>query len=680
MAEVLDLLQRSKFPLMKRIQLYLLSQKPLLDGELVEKTIGDFSLIEDHNTHNEYYILLKDNFASMPKAIQTAYLEWVKRGPDKEKLRQSRTTDDGQAPSDEQLERIIAYWQLHKFAPIAEHLDGIWKKLYDDLCKKCEKPEHPEFVSFSTSWVGPTSPLSQEDISKKAIPEVVAFIRGWLPPKEHFAPSPEGLGRFLSEDVKTRPNEYLDNKDDLTPTTIRPVYFYHIFMGLEQGVKSGITLDWNNAISLAESIVFVDNLPELDRLSDDFETGWEGVKKQIASFINKGLESTEIIPYQFRERIWKLIEKLIQEPDPTVEFEAEYGGNNMSPVDMSINTGRGEASHALFKFAYWCDQNDNKGIAKEKQRHRFSPEALKVVDLLLDPENEPTLTIRSVIGQYFQYLVYLDGAWTKANLTRIIPEDPKHRNLRDAALEGYFSMNHPNGYTFRHFRRFYENAFEWAANCNDSSTMHHPRRRYFDHLMTFYWWGLEPIIAESSLIKKLFYEAPVSVRANALEFVGRSLERLLPAVPGGPEALKRITDLFDWRLAEIKSSKPNLTEMQEELQPFGWWFAKGEIDKRWLIERLNEVLNLTKGLIDWANGVLERLSEFIQDYPIEAAQAIDSIVKGGKNTWDIDFWEKELLSDFKALKSCGNDDAWKICRETINFLGERGHGDFRKLL
>jgi hypothetical protein len=643
MAQLFELLQKYKYPIFKRIQLFLLSRKPQLDLHLLNSAIADYTLFENTDTYHEYYILINNNFDLSPPESQLAYLRWVKRGPDREQLMQLCKTENGQAVSNEQLECIIADWQHRRLSPIREFLEGTWKEFYNGLSSKIEKPKHPEFVSYHTSWVGPTSPLSEAQISKMSILEVIDFIKTWRPSEGPFAPSPEGLGRFLSEDVKTRFNEYLNNKDDLTATIIRPVYFYHIFMGLEQAVKSGITLDWNNAISLAESIVIVNNLPEPDRISDDFETGWEGVKKEIASFINKGLESTDRIPYQFGERIWKLIEKLIQEPDPTVEFETEYGGDNMSPVDMSINTGRGEASHALFKYAYWYDENDNKGIGKENQRHQFPPEALKIVDSLLDPQKEPTLTIRSVIGQYFQYLVYLDVAWTKANLARIIPEIPEYKNLRDAVFEGYFSMNHPNGYTFKNLRGFYEAAFEWAAYTDDTSTMHQPRRHYFDHLMTFYWQGLEPIEKESSLIRKLFADGKPNTKAHVLEYVGRSLEGLLPSLPGALEALKRIRDLLEWRIAELKLPNVDTADVKEELQPFGWWFAKSHIDKAWLIGRLNEILTMTNGVIDWANGVLERLPEFIQDYPIEVAQAVDSIVKGAKNLWDIDFWKDRLL-------------------------------------
>jgi hypothetical protein len=47
LTKVSEILANSNFPLMKRIQLYLISQKPHLDDEILHNTIRDFSLIDE---------------------------------------------------------------------------------------------------------------------------------------------------------------------------------------------------------------------------------------------------------------------------------------------------------------------------------------------------------------------------------------------------------------------------------------------------------------------------------------------------------------------------------------------------------------------------------------------------------------------------------------------------------
>jgi len=676
MGQVFKLLRSYKFPIFKRIELHILSLEPTVDIDRLTQTISNHALFDEPHTYHEFFKLLERGFQHISKESQKAYLDWVKDGPNIDEFKNRCKSNTGQDPTEEQLEQHKATWQLNRLAPIRKHLTDEWKKLYDELISKYKEPEHPEFLSRRISWVGPTSPISLEDLSKKPVEEVITFLEEWQPPGGHFAPTPEGLGRLLSEDVAARPNDYLNYTHLLQPSEIRPVYFYYFFNGLKDSFKAGTEPNWDSLLRLAEALTLADNLQEPERLTDDFETGWSGVKKEIARFITESLQYTERVPFVFRDRIWKLIARLIEEPEPTVEYEAKYGSNNMSPIDLSINTGRGVAAHALFRYAYWCDENENKSISKGDQKHHIPEEVLRVVEFLLDPEKEPTETIRSIIGWYIHYLVYLDLAWTQKNLSRIIPEDLTHGHLRDAFFEGYFSMNQPNEYMFKNLRPLYDAGFKWASALDNTSNRHQARQHYFEHLMTFYWWGLESIESKDSFIERLFGKTKVSVRAHALEYVGRSLETLLPIAPGGPEALGRLRDLFDWRIERIKSSNLNLAEIQEELQAFGWWFTYGQMDQRWLIERLNITLTMTEGVIDWTHGVLERLVSFVSEFPIEVALAVDAIVRGDKTPWNIHSWKDELSSLFEALKLGNNKEAWAKCRETINYLGERGHRDF----
>jgi hypothetical protein len=680
MGQMFTLLRSYKFPIFKRIELHILSLEPTMDIDELTQTIGNHALFDEPHTYHEFYVLLEKGFQHIPEESQKAYLDWVKVGPNIDEFKNRSESNTGQDLTEEQLEQRTELWQLNHLAPIREHLTDEWKKLYDELVSKYKEPEHPEFLYHRTSWVGPTSPLSLADLSKKPVEEVITFLKEWQPPGGHFAPTPEGLGRFLSEDVARRPNDYLNYTHLLQLPEIRPVYFYYFFNGLKDSFKAGTEPNWDSLLGLAEALTFAEKLPEPKQSTDDFETGWSGAKKEIARFITESFQYTERVPFVFRDRIWKLITRLIEEPEPTVEYEAKYGGNNMSPIDLSINTGRGVAAHALFRYAYWCDENENKGISKGDQKHHIPEEMLRVVDVLLDPEKEPTETIRSVIGWYIHYLADLDLAWMQKNLSLIIPDDPIHRNLRNAVFEGYFSMNHPRGYMFKNLRAFYEAGFEWASTLDNTSTRHQARQHYFEHLMTFYWWGLESIEGKDSFIERLFGQAKVSVRAHALEYVGRSLETLLPIPPGGPEALERLRDLFDWRIERIKSSNLNPAEIQEELQAFGWWFTYGQMDQRWLIGRLNITLSMTEGVIDWTHGVLERLVSFVSEFPIEVALAVDAIVRGDKTPWNIDSWKDELSSLFEALKSSNNKEAWAKCRQTINYLGERGYRDFGRYL
>jgi len=116
------------------------------------------------------------------------------------------------------------------------------------------------------------------------------------------------------------------------------------------------------------------------------------------------------------------------------EQEKQYGGNNMEPVTLSINTVRGRAFHALFAYIFWCDRHLG---GKGENGSRIPQEAKDVLEYHLDPSRDPSLAVRSVYGQFFPWLFVFDPLWGKTLIERIFPADDPDR--RYAAWETYLS-------------------------------------------------------------------------------------------------------------------------------------------------------------------------------------------------------------------------------------------------
>lgn len=105
------------------------------------------------------------------------------------------------------------------------------------------------------------------------------------------------------------------------------------------------------------------------------------------------------IPFNFRSEVWNTIRPLTQDPDPTPEHEIRFGGSNMNPNELSINTVRGNAMHAVVRYALWIRRHfEQMGDRGELIRRGFDemPEVRQVLDEHLDPDQEPSLGIRSV--------------------------------------------------------------------------------------------------------------------------------------------------------------------------------------------------------------------------------------------------------------------------------------------
>lgn len=682
--DVINLLRESKYPIFKRLEIHLLIEFPEKGKEYITSLLKD-EISKDLDFDNapirhELYRLLDKAFGGVSHDVQKKYYDWITAGPDTEHYRDTLKKEAGREPDQKEIESYIGQWKLKKYGPIKTHLDHEHKSIYKKLQDEYKIEDHPEFAFYRKSWVGPTSPIDAKELGQLNIEEVIEYLKGWKPEGRHFLPSPEGLGRVFKDDVKNRAVQYSHIADSINPKDIRPVYLHYFYSGLEDSLKDGKEIDWSRIITLSELIVLSNDLPESEKSGNDFETSWQGVRQQVASLFSEGLKTTNRIPFDLREKVWILIKKLCEGGDPTPEYEAEYGGSNMSPVDMSINTTRGKAIHGLFHYLLWVDQNVNKDISKEKQKHSIPPEAIPILERLFDTSMEPTVTIRSVVGWYILWLAIFDLDYIRGKLDLIIPQESSLTRFRNAAFEGYFSFNRPDGFLFKNLKQFLIKAFDWANEEESERAFHRPKQHYVAHLAAYYWWGIDPLSDDNCLIKKVFTNGNVKLRSHAIKHIGRSFETLLPVVPGGPEALKRLKELFNWRLTELKKSDVSHEEQIEEMKEFGWWFTYAQMEKEWLLDILLDVLSITDGLIEWTHEVLRRLIDFISVDQLKVANAIDMIVRADPSPWNIEYWQEQLHSIFKAIKESDNHDAWDICKTTINYLGERGYRSYGTFL
>jgi len=94
--------------------------------------------------------------------------------------------------------------------------------------------------------------------------------------------------------------------------------------------------------------------------------------------------------------VWHILKLLTEDPDPTPEHEARYGGSNMDPATLSINTTRGEAMHAVVSYALWVRRHiDSQADAEDQPRRGFDemPEVREVLDAHLNVAQEPSPAI-----------------------------------------------------------------------------------------------------------------------------------------------------------------------------------------------------------------------------------------------------------------------------------------------
>jgi hypothetical protein len=398
----------------------------------------------------------------------------------------------------------------------------------------------------------------------------------------------------------------------------------------------------------------------------DRDPDWSWTRRALADLMSEGLAIRDHgIPIEHRDAVWALLSRLLEDPDPTPEHEEQYGGSNMDPFTLAINTVRGEALHALVRYALWVRQ-----YLDEDKRHGLTdmPEASDALDQHL--VRDPSLAVRSAYGQFFPWIHLDDPAWTESHIAAIFPVERDATAWFDAAWDAYIVFTQPFDKMAEVLRDVYAEAIErLPLQSNDERSRRDPAAHLAEHLAVFVARGV--LGADDALILRFFELASPELRGHIHRFLGRSLR----SAEASEAAVSRGMALWDARLA---ASGDALAGELNELEALGWWFAASAVGADWRIANLLEVLRRTSGSIDIPSMVLEELARLADRFPSEALEVVQRIVRGVDQDWEIvagrDHIRAILASGLRDTTTRERADA------LTHELGARGYTEFRSVL
>lgn len=677
--EIVKKLESRPWRIFHRIALYLLREFPDNAKPLIAERLTNRALFDDTSRRHEYAKLLERCFSTLFEQQQQLILEWIEEGPDLEEFKKTRGELHGDKPTDEDAKRYKKYWQAKRLKWFEKSLPEEWKERYKDLTEEIGVPKHPEFETYSTSWVGPTSPKDADEIKKMSVSDIAEFLRAWVPAEDRMNPSPEGLGRVLSSVINEDPARF--STEAIKFAGLHPTYVRAFLSGLRDSLKKGRSFDWAPVLNLCDWVL--EQPRELNENCSKYRDGdphWGWTLKNIADLLSSGFEaSSGYIPFEFRERVWRITEQLTRDPEPTPEDEAKYDSFSFEPANLAINTTRGEAMHTMVQYALWTRRHIEKGAdGKDRIDRGFEemPEVRDVLEKHLDPSVDPSLAIRSVYGQRFPWLVLLDENWARENTERIFPGGEEYQAFFQAAWNTYLTFCQAYDNVFDVLRRQYKLAVDSIPKVKETKDdIMRPNVRLAEHLMVFYWRGKVDLEEGGNLLREFWKIAPPDIRGQAIDYVGRSLSNTEEEVPS--DILKRLKGLWEWRLSEFESSS-DITVHIPELESFGWWFASGKFDDSWAMKQILGSLAFAKKT-DPDYRVVERLAELSEKMPLEAVQCLKYLCEGDKEGWEMHGWKKYAKTILgTALKSEGA--VTEAAKNLIHYLGSRGWFEFGELL
>lgn len=675
--EVVKELESRKLCILKRLSLHLLrlfskGAEEKIRQELMNK---DEFQGESRLTH-EYFLLAEAHGSLLTLGQREQLWSWIIDGADVEGYKKWRS-QNGHKTNRSQVEKYIKNWQMYHLMPFKD-IDPKWKEYFDGIVSLAGEPEFPSFRSWSSggSW-GPNSSISENQLKEMEPQKVVEFLEKWQPPaNDPLDRTREGTGRQLTEQVASNPEKW--SQVTLSFSRLDPTYVRSLLGGYRDALKKGKSFDWKPVLELCE--VALSKPIQVERRKPTVPFGedpdWNWCRNTIVELLTEGMSGRAgEVPTSLREQVWKLIEELTNDPNPTQEYEKEYLKSHEDPLNLAVSSTRGDALLAAIQYGVWLKQAENKETQSTWSLEKNAPELLKVLDLHLDVEKDPSLAIRAVYGEKLGTLTWLDKSWVISKEDAIFPAEKKYQSYFNAAWETYIIFVQPYKELLNILEKQYQRALKEAGNHAD--TKHHlesPDQRVTQHLMVFYWAGdLE--LTKGGLLEQFFKTAPVPLKAEAIEFIGRSLKDNV-TVPQNVK--KRLQQIWKYRLQEVKGDKKG-KESAQEFSGFSWWVASGKFDEKWLLEQLHEVLAL-ECEIEGDHLIIEKLIEMASRYPLEVIKCTDKLVQQDKKGWGVLTWKGQLQEAIKTVLDSKRRDAVKLAKELANSLVSKGHLEFKDLV
>ena len=628
--EVIEVLERTGWPMCQRIALRVLDEHP--DLSLIRARLLDEALIAAGGAWPEFRGLLKNHFGVLSTEDRRRYVAAV---------------ESSAAASSEDDELMRRDSILRRLRPVAELLENDVLARYPELSREPREGTNDEGVELVRSgWVGNQPGRTADELRAMTDDEIVAYLGSWRPSGHFDAPTIEGQGEALKAAVAADPARF-------TASAIRfagldCTYVRAIIAGAYDALraKSSAAVAWDALLDLAAWVLEQPAMTPRSSFSQDPD--WTWTHKAIADIVHQGLGEIESqIPLERADQVWGLIAWLADHggdaQPPRQSDSDDEAADEQDALMATLNSIRGEALQAAMSFVAWrwrAAGQTGPAFARESN-------AAALLERHLDHTRDTSLAARGAFGVRLPNLVALDAHWVRAHLSLFFP--PEAPLIRALTWQAYIVWNRP----YTGVRAVLTE--EYRAAIDRLRARPHGRldvgEKLAEHLMAFYLRGDLDIDSPDGLLRAFYERAPASVRGQATQFIGQVL-RDNDADAITADHCARIRRLWEWRRAALGGHARD--ELREELESYGWWFASDKCDQEWLLDELIATLEVT-GSIENDSLVMEKLVTIAPAQPEKAIRVVELMIESPKEHWLVQVWIDEIVKIVRAALGTSAD-------------------------
>ncbi|MDO9108954.1 MAG: hypothetical protein Q7U89_08225, partial [Coriobacteriia bacterium] len=397
-----------------------------------------------------------------------------------------------------------------------------------------------------------------------------------------------------------------------------------------------------------------------------------------ANLLESGLSSgPNRIPDESLDEVWPILAPVFEDSNPTLEHETQYGGSNMDPFTLSLNTVRGKAAHALVALliemarvsgGFDLPLSDRRGISGRR-------ELAGMLDRCLDVSREPSLSVRAAIGARLDLLALIDPKWFEQHQAVLFVESDQAQ--REVIFDSYLlwgTIREPliplfrDEYLYRASRLSEPPAVTWERRA--------PQEALARHAVAMYLHG--DIELDDDLMGLVYDESNRILwsAATARVYLGLA-KRKDPQEPPDSGYIDRAMRLWEWRiyLANAAASAGDVSNFHPELDGFSHWVVAGDFEENWWVGQLARVTELI-GRVELDGPVLDALADVASRHPLQAARVATSLLLHEQWAFLATGHADAFMRIVTAATGSCVPEAISEGRDLANRLVGKGHDEF----
>jgi hypothetical protein len=608
------------------------------------------------------------DYAELARAVATVSPEsldgleqFIEIGPrvEGDRLREwVRRDGDDETDVDERAQEYGEQWQHRWLSAIGtQALPARLQTRLAELDSKYGVIEAPlEPTRRITTWTGPNSPLSQDEMATMSPAELVAHLESWHDSGIGFGPEPshEGQGRELTGLVTTNPKA-IAGIDDLL-VRLRPIYLRAILTGWEAAVKADLQLDWGQVADIISGVLGhsdESSFPVEGGQGDD-DVDFRGAKQAATGLLEKLAKkrTPPTIPADAMSRFADMLISSGADDNAWDEYNRDHD-SGMDPLTTSLNWQWPIRVRGLIYLMSHGTDTVWYGAARSALETELAREDSRGAS-------------RAVIGEGLGRLLTVDEDWLKPRVAELFGSAEGLTIEQQVALTTAMAVHryHPELYELL--------GPSMIAAIRSKVPFSSGWHSQTDPLQRIGEWVIDAIIRghktiDDPVAHEFFANAPAKVRGEAL---GHIAWAFMHAETVDDALRDRFAELWDTRIAHVRSHPDD----NEELDGFYWVVKSHKFAIEWWLPRLKEAAELDPSLSSERYMIGKEIATSADVDPRTAFDVLKLLLKADESgATSYDLTRNAVPMVIARGISSGDDSLKQDAVAYMNYLGEKGH-------